>query len=770
MAIQASDYISLNRGGTPGNGSSGTYYVALVSDLSAVLGTAILNAASLGDIGDVNVAGATDKQVLKWDAGTGKWVAATDNAITSGTMQADKKTLRLTDAEGNNVDTDISSVNPVFDNSGTSITATDMNAAIAEAAAAMPSDASETAKGIAEIATSAEATAGTDDLRIMTPKKVKEVVDAATGGLGSGDVTGGANVGTGADVFKQENASHVLEMRGINGTGAISAAVNGDNVDVSVASATTTAEGVVELATNAEATAGTDTTRAVTPAGVAAAMGAAGLGDVTGGANVGTGADVFKQENASHELEMRGIHGVAPITAAVNGDNIDVDIADATTAGAGAVELATNAETTAGTDTVRATTPAGVKAALDARPPCLTTDLGGTVPAGPEPRMWIDDTAGSERLMVWGCAAGAYIPFNKASAGSQNVVHGAGAVTDQTATENTAITDYTTPSNLFSWDNGGTISLSATGLPPGITFTDNGNGTGTFSGTPTTAGSYTTTITATANDGSTATDSNLDWTVSAAAVHPPAQTFSPAATCQDYTVPAGVNTITATLKGSGGGGGSGTGTGNGGNGGLVTATFPVTAGEVLKMCVPGDSSVSNQPSTWDRAGGGGGYAAILRGSTPIVVAGGGGGGSSGAAAGGDGGGLVGAPGEDGADGVGGGGGTQSAGGTGGNGAGSSLQGGDGGDTTSKTSGHLFGGGPTDVGEYAGGGGGGGYFGGGGGGGDQPNKLTGGGGGGSSYTDASCTNVSHVQGGGGAGGAGTAGGAGSNGEAGSISIS
>jgi len=515
MAIQLTDYISLNRGGTPGNGSSGTYYVSLVSELATVLRSSILSSASLDDLGDVNASGATDKQVLKWDAGTGKWVAATDNAITSGAMQADKKTLRLTDAEGNNVDTDISSVNPVFDNTGTGLSATDMASAITEAAASLPNDASETTKGIAEIATSAEATAGTDDLRIMTPKKVKEVVDAATGGLGSGDVTGGANVGTGADVFKQENASHVLEMRGINGTGAISTAVNGDNIDVSVASATTTAEGVVELATNAEATAGTDTTRAVTPAGVAAAMGAAGLGDVTGGANVGTGADVFKQENASHELEMRGINGVAPITAAVNGDNIDVDIADATTAGAGAVELATSAETTAGTDTVRATTPAGVKAALDARPPCLTTDLGGTVPAGPEPRMWIDDTAGSERLMVWGCAAGAYIPFNKASAGSQNVVHGAGAVTDQTATENTAITDYTTPSNLFSWDNGGTISLSATGLPPGITFTDNGNGTGTFSGTPTTAGSYATTITATASDGSTATDSNLDWTVSA---------------------------------------------------------------------------------------------------------------------------------------------------------------------------------------------------------------------------------------------------------------
>jgi len=39
-------------------------------------------------------------------------------------------------------------------------------------------------------------------------------------------------------------------------------------------------------------------------------------------------------------------------------------------------------------------------------------------------------------------------------------------------------------------------SLAASGLPPGITFTDNGNGTGTLAGTPTTAGTYQVTLTA----------------------------------------------------------------------------------------------------------------------------------------------------------------------------------------------------------------------------------------------------------------------------------
>lgn len=49
-----------------------------------------------------------------------------------------------------------------------------------------------------------------------------------------------------------------------------------------LAAATDTTQGVVELATVAEATAGTDTTRAVTPAGVAAAVAAGGSGGGSG--------------------------------------------------------------------------------------------------------------------------------------------------------------------------------------------------------------------------------------------------------------------------------------------------------------------------------------------------------------------------------------------------------------------------------------------------------------------------------------------------------
>jgi len=88
----------------------------------------------------------------------------------------------------------------------------------AQLKAATP-DATESVKGIAEIATTAEVTAGTDDTRIVTPAKLKAYVATAS---------------------------------------------------PAPADASETVKGIVELATVAEVTTGTDTARAVTPAGAKA--------------------------------------------------------------------------------------------------------------------------------------------------------------------------------------------------------------------------------------------------------------------------------------------------------------------------------------------------------------------------------------------------------------------------------------------------------------------------------------------------------------------
>ncbi len=144
--------------------------------------------------------------------------------------------------------------------------------------------ATETVKGVAELATTAEAQAGTDDERILTPAKLQAVT------------------------------------------------------------ATTTRKGVVELATDAEVTALTDTARAVTPAGLAALTPSSsrpGLLELATATETQTGTDYTR--------------AVSP--GALND-------CTATTTRRGVVELATDAEALALADTARAVTPSNLDAMI----------------------------------------------------------------------------------------------------------------------------------------------------------------------------------------------------------------------------------------------------------------------------------------------------------------------------------------------------------------------------------------------------------------------
>lgn len=108
--------------------------------------------------------------------------------------------------------------------------------------------ATETATGIVELATTAEVTTGSDTTRAVTPAGVKAVADtkaALSHAHATGDITSGT----------------FLPAR--------------------LPAATATAIGAVELATSAEVIAGTDTTRAVTPAGQMASVGPTNTNYVT---------------------------------------------------------------------------------------------------------------------------------------------------------------------------------------------------------------------------------------------------------------------------------------------------------------------------------------------------------------------------------------------------------------------------------------------------------------------------------------------------------
>src|SRR5512139_816789 len=159
-------------------------------------------------------------------------------------------------------------------------------------------------------------------------------------------------------------------------------AISGANVTT----ATSTDEGVVELATDAETVTGTDTGRAVTPAGVAAAIagisGGGGIAptifDAKGDLIVATAADTAARLAVSgsdgyiltvNSGESTGLQWAAPPAGA----------SSATSTSEGVVELATEAEVITGTDTARAVTPAGVSAAIAEFVPSSSSFVQSTI-------------------------------------------------------------------------------------------------------------------------------------------------------------------------------------------------------------------------------------------------------------------------------------------------------------------------------------------------------------------------------------------------------
>ena len=129
--------------------------------------------------------------------------------------------------------------------------------------------------------------------------------------------------------------------------------------------ASTEARGIVELATNEEVATGTDTERAVTPAGARAA------GDARYALIGHDHDDRYSLLNHNHDADYLPV-GYSPPAAS--------------TEARGIVELATTTETTTGTDTERTITPAGLKAALDmvTSTPGPQGDTGPRGPTGPK--------------------------------------------------------------------------------------------------------------------------------------------------------------------------------------------------------------------------------------------------------------------------------------------------------------------------------------------------------------------------------------------------
>lgn len=177
---------------------------------------------------------------------------------------------------------------------------------------------------------------------------------AARAAIGAG--TSNLAIGTTSTTAKAGDYVPADATTAVKGIVQLANHLGGTSAAPTVRSSSETQTGIVELATAAETTTGTDTTRAVHPAGLKV--------------------ELDKKANTSHT------HGVADLTATGTRDATTILYGDNTwktapTGGAaapaasetvaGIVELATTAEATTGTDTVRAVTPAGLKAVADTK-------------------------------------------------------------------------------------------------------------------------------------------------------------------------------------------------------------------------------------------------------------------------------------------------------------------------------------------------------------------------------------------------------------------
>lgn len=224
--------------------------------------------------------------------------------------------------------------------------------------------ATETVKGVAEIATTAEVSGGTDDQRIVTPLKLNQRLlgipsysQATETSLGLIELATQAEVQAGTDTVRAVTPS------GLNSR-----------------SATDTRTGIVELATNAETQTGTDATRAVTPAALSSRTATAdrtGLVELATDAETQAGTDATRAVTPaalkSSLLAYSGSGHTHDASAIVSGIISNSRLTQSSSSVSGIVELADNTETQAGTDTARAVTPA----ALSSR--TATTERTGLV-------------------------------------------------------------------------------------------------------------------------------------------------------------------------------------------------------------------------------------------------------------------------------------------------------------------------------------------------------------------------------------------------------
>lgn len=242
---------------------------------------------------------------------------------------------------------------------GSAVTPAGLKAHVDARGFSNPAQATTTVSGIVELATTAEATAQSDSTRAVTPAGLADRVKTSTTVSAGNGLSGGGALSS--------NVSLALGTPStITNATANSASGTTHTHALTLPTASATAQGIVELATTAEATAQTDTARAVTPAGLAdrvktstsvtAGNGLSGGGALSSSVTLSLGTPSTITVDTTNESSL-GTH------------THELTLPSASTSRAGVVELATNSESITGISTELASTPAGVAAYVSSKIP-----------------------------------------------------------------------------------------------------------------------------------------------------------------------------------------------------------------------------------------------------------------------------------------------------------------------------------------------------------------------------------------------------------------
>ena len=231
-------------------------------------------------------------------------------------------------------------------------------------------------RGLIELATQTEVDTGTDTSRAVTPATLNSYVDDE---IGSNITDSDLNVSTPANESISLMASRQSIAEALN-------TLNQNVNNASISNASLTVKGIIELATDAEANTGTDSSRAVVPSSLKyvldnrnASATKTGLIELATQTEVDTGTDTsravtpatlnsYVDDAIGSNITDSDLNVSTPANESttiapsrqVVAETINSNLNDASVSQKGFVELATNTETQTGTDAVRAVTPASL--------------------------------------------------------------------------------------------------------------------------------------------------------------------------------------------------------------------------------------------------------------------------------------------------------------------------------------------------------------------------------------------------------------------------